>query len=217
VQLRIIILAVSIVMCAPPVLAQDRPGITLSAPDPARWDAAGHVAWVGVDKADLMPGDDWSGSAAFGASAGFYWTPHVKLEAAIAATTWNTVYVQQLSAGFPFRFGQYRFRSDHMSVALQYQFLENAWFHPFVGAGAEGVRETGRLTLSEQRPCPPSPCTPLPLAPESSVSYRVRPLLQTGFKGYASERVFIRGDIQVVFATGGVGTVRGHIGAGVDF
>jgi hypothetical protein len=152
----------------------------------------------------------------FGLSAGYHWTTHVKLEADAAATTWGRSFVQQQLAGSIWRIGQQRVRSDRLAAGLHYQFLENAWFHPFAGGGIEAERETGRLETAEQRPCQPGLCTS-PTAREAFVNYRLRPFVQTGFKWYVAERAFVRSDARVVFAPVGVSRMRWQIGAGVDF
>jgi hypothetical protein len=219
VSIRVIGFTLALVVSTPSAFGQDRPAISLAVPDPARWDAAGYAGWTGLNKSDIAPAwNAWIDAASFGASAGYYWTPHTKLEWQFATTTWGEVFVQQpFDNGLFFRIGQHRFRSDHLTGAVQYQFFENTWFHPFAGAGLEGKRESVRLELSEQRPCPPLPCIPVPLPPESLVSFRLRPFVTTGFKWYLTERGFIRSDIRFVLATERLDSVQWHTGLGVDF
>ena len=218
VKLRYGGLTTACVLYATLAAGQDGPAVSLSAPDPARWDAAAYAGWTGSDRtAAGATFDQWSDAASFGASAGYYWTPHAKLELQYAGTTWGEVFVQQSIEGGLFRFGQQRLRSDHLMATLHYQFFENTWFHPFAAAGVAGTRESIRLELTEQRICPPLPCIAVPLPRESSVSHYARPFVGTGFKWYFSERGFIRSDIRVLFATAGRGGVQWHTGIGFDF
>jgi hypothetical protein len=210
--------ATAFVLCATLAAGQDRPTISLSAPDPARWDAAGYAGWTGANRtARGATFDQWGDAASFGASGGYYWTPHIKLELQFAATTRGTVFVQEPVDGGPsFRFGQEHFRSDHLMAALHYQFFENTWFHPFAAAGLAGTRESSQIALAEQRPCPPLSCS-VPLPREFSVSFHARPFVGTGFKWYFNERGFIRSDIRVLLPTATRVAVHWHTGLGVDF
>ncbi len=216
-------LLLTAIFTVPSAAAQDAPLVSLAAADPARWDAAGYAGWRGVNKSDIAPEwDQWYDAASFGASAGYFWTPHLKIEVDLSATTEGAVFVQEqvVVPGelFPlFRYGEHRFRSASVSGAVLYQFAENAWFHPFAGAGVEGVRESGRLVLQEQPPCQRAPCLPVPLQTETSVSHRARPFATAGFKWYMTERTFFRSEIRSTFSTDGADAVLWRAGIGVDF
>src|SRR5688572_32440149 len=68
--------------------AQDAPTVVLSPADPSRWDAAVHVGWLGENKSEIAPNwNQWYDAASFGASAGYYWTPHLKLDVELGTTT----------------------------------------------------------------------------------------------------------------------------------
>ena len=216
------------VLAAPPAAAQDAPIVSLAPGDPARWDVAGYAGWRGTNKSDVAPEwDEWYDTASFGASTGYYWNPHVKLELDLSTTTEGGVFVQEqvappdvpvpLPSPF-FRYGEHRFRNTTLSGGLVYQFAENTWFHPFVGGGVETVRERARLELEEQVFCVRVPCTPVRLPVQTSVSYRALPFASAGFKWYMTERAFIRSDIRSTFSSANVvDAVTWRIGIGADF
>jgi opacity protein-like surface antigen len=216
-------LLLAVILTASSAAAQDAPIVSLAPGDPARWDAAVYAGWRGVDKSDIAPEwNEWYEAASFGASAGYYWTPHLKIELDVSATTDGTVLVQEQivvpGAPFPlFRYGEHRFRSTSVSGGALYQFAENTWFHPFVGGGVESVRERALLTVQEQPLCQRVPCAPVPLPGETSISYRARPFAAAGFKWYMTERAFFRSDIRSTFSTAGAEAVTWHAGIGVDF
>jgi hypothetical protein len=205
--------------------AQNRPIVTLSPMDPARWDAAGTIGWFGANQAPLAQRwNDWSDSASFGLSTGYYLTPHLKLEVD-AGTTMSAAVdaVEQIDVGSPFPVFRSRrlfFRSTALSTGLTYQFLENAWFHPFVGIGIEGSRERTRIEsqplfvpLPGGRPGTVAPAPP----PEIVTTYTARPVVSGGFKWYVAERAFIRSDLRSSFSAEHAETVTWRVGIGFDF
>jgi hypothetical protein len=201
--------------------AQQAPLITLAPEDPARWDAAGLAGWFGGNRAAAAAWDDWSDAASFGASAGYYWTPHIKIDGDVAVTTWGRVFVQEPvepRGPFPsYRFGEDRFRSVRGSGAVVYQFLLNTWLHPYVAAGVEASREWSRRDLQEQAICTSGPCPPIRLTHESTETTRARPMAAVGFKWYFSERAFVRSEIRATFSARRTETVQWRAGMGVDF
>lgn len=214
---------VAALLIVPPAAAQDAPIVSLTPESPARWDVAGYAGWRATNKSDVAPEwDEWYDTASFGASAGYLWTRHLKVEFDGSTTTEGGLFVQeQLVPGNGpfFRFGEHRFRTTSVSGGLLYQFGENAWFHPFVGGGVETIREDARLELQEQFPCNRAPCDPVqPLPVEESVSYMARPFAAVGFKWYMTERAFVRSDVRTAFSTGTVvDAVIWRIGIGADF
>jgi opacity protein-like surface antigen len=198
-----------------------QPVVLLSPPQPARWDAAGYVGWLGTNAPDrTLESDRWYDAASLDASAAFYLTRHLKLEADVSTTAEGRRYVYDVSP-LPGEFGRYgeqRLRSTTASGALAYQFLENAWFHPFLGAGIEMSRTTAVTELRTQPSCPRSPCVPpAVLPPETSVNYEARPFVTTGFKAYLSPRAFFRSDLRVGISGEPVESARWRAGFGVDF
>ncbi len=201
--------------------AQNPPVVTLSPPQPARWDAAAYVGWLGTNAPDLtLQSDGWYDAATFDVSSSFHWTPHLKIEGDVSASAEGRLFVYDLSprpGGFA-RYGDQRIRTLTASGGLAYQFLENAWFHPFVGGGLEASRKTTVSELRAQTACPGSPCLPPPVLPkETSVSYEAHPFVTAGFKAYLSSRTFFRSDLRVSAAPRSVEAVRWRAGFGVDF
>ena len=205
--------------------AQDRPVVTLRPPDSPRWDAVGQVGWLGNNKSAIAPEwNDWTDAAAFGVSAGYYVTPHLKIEVDVATTTTGEVVsVETFDIGSPFPINRSRrhfFRSTAVSTNLAYQFLENAWFHPFVGVGVEANRERTRVESAPQFiPLPGGrPGTLVPGAStEVSTSYSARPVVHTGFKWYVSERAFVRSDLRASVSEKRAEAVTWRLGVGFDF
>jgi hypothetical protein len=159
---------------------------------------------------------DWYVVGHFSVSAGRYVTPHVRIELDLSTTTSGRVFGQDLRSG-PGIVPSYRlqeFRRSSIDAALAYQFLENRWVHPFLGAGIEGIRETERIQVQLLSPIGPLPTF---LGPETHVRHSARPFITGGMKFYVSERAFIRSDIRATFSTGGAESAVWRTGVGVDF
>src|SRR4029434_10182128 len=103
------------------------------------------------------------------------------------------------------------------SAGLTSQFFENSWFHPFVSAGLEIVREREHVETTvpgfPPRSFPPSIVT----EPETIVRFAARPYVATGFKVYVSERAFIRSDVRTSWSSDGLAALGWHNGVGFDF
>jgi hypothetical protein len=205
--------------------ASAQTSITLSPPDRDRWDVAVQAGRQGVDRSDI--GDDWNGwyeSGAVSASAGYYFTPHLKIEADVSRAGEATLYVQDQSVvvpgqSWPYpRIRDHRFRTTTASGAVLWQFLENQWFHPFAGAGVLVLHERQRadaLPPQEIRGLPPFV---LPALPELRVSrFAAQPFLTTGFKVYVGKQAFIRTDLRVGVGRGGAESAVWRAGIGIDF
>ena len=204
---------------------QERPALSLTPVESAQWDIAGHVGWLASDKSDIgAEWDDWYNAFAGGVSAGRYLTPHLKAEIHAAMTREGRIYSRDpvpLTEPFPvFRSREHYFRTASVGAGASYQFLENQWFHPFVGGGVEILREHHRVRVPEQflpQRAPGVPMVALPavtLAPE--VSYAARPFVTTGFKWYVAERAFLRTSIQASFSHRGTPHVVWAAGIGAD-
>jgi hypothetical protein len=208
-----------IVCSMSPAAAQDQLVTTFVPESERHWDAAGLVGWRGVNKSDVASDwNDWYDVAVFSASAGRYFTPHVKIDLDLSTTTTGRVFGQDLLA-LPgpapyYRLREYRLRRTTAAAALAYQFFENRWVHPFLGIGIEGVREAERL---EVQLLPPIGLrAPIPI-PETRVRYSARPFVTGGVKWYVSERAFIRSDILSTFTSNGAESAVWRVGVGVDF
>lgn len=214
----------ALVLCSvSPAAAQDQLVTTFVPEAHRRWDATGLVGWRGVDKSDLAPDwNDWYDVAAFSASAGRYLTPHVKIDVDLSTTSVGRVYGQTfVSTPVPpfsvppyYTSREYEFRRTTVAAALAYQFLENRWVHPFLGAGVEGVRESEHLQTQLLPTGGPRGSGPIR---ETQVRYSARPFVSGGVKFYVSEHSFIRTDMLTTLSSGGAESAVWRVGAGVDF
>jgi len=198
------------------------PTVTLAPASPSRWDAAGHVTWLGERRDQPGDWDRWYGVASGGADIGYYWTPHLKLELDVATSTEGDSYSYEQIAlpGSPvpsFVQRDHEFQVTTMAAGLNVQFFENAWAHPFIGAGIELRRErehvhtTSSFAIRDGRPIS------VAAIEETRVRYGGRPFVGAGFKGYVSERAFIRADVRTSWSSDGVTAVAWRTGVGVDF
>jgi hypothetical protein len=167
------------------------------------------------------------------ASFGFYWTEHVKTE---VDANWSSAGRFQGSTfadvpGVPPRLPIYTFvtyRTRTLTLAQTYQFLHNAWFHPFLAAGVDLGFQRERVEVPEQRYYPPTtfvppgpPVTPAPItipgrAAETSTELVTRVFGGAGFKAYMTPRTFFRVDGRLGMGSDSR-TTRVRFGFGVDF
>ena len=213
-------------LTASTVSAQEtKPTVMLVPATVARWDAAAHVTWLGEHRPrESFEWDRWFGVASGGGSVGYYWTAHLKTEIDVSTSSQGELYSVETipipGTTSPFFLQRdHEFRVTTASAGLSGQFFENAWFHPFVGAGIELVRErehtepvspifSGRDPRAPTFPTPPE---------ETRVRYRSRPYAATGFKVYVSERAFIRADLRTSWSADGLAALAWRSGIGVDF
>jgi len=104
-----------------------------------QWDTAGQLALQHRNKTDFGGSDRWYSVAAIDGSVGHYWTPHIKLELDVGTTGQGEIAGAEPAAasGLPFPFSRYRehkLRETTIGGTAMYQFFENQWVHPFVGA-----------------------------------------------------------------------------------
>jgi hypothetical protein len=193
---------------------------------PSRWDAEGHVAWLGEHRPNAsIQWDRWFNMASGGGTVGYYWTSHLKTEFDIATSTEASTYsfepVVLPGATVPlFLQRDHELRVTTASAGVIGQFFENAWFHPFVGAGVELIRERERIETALPITVPRDPRAPALIPPpqmETRVRYGARPYLDVGFKAYVSERAFIRSDVRTSLSSDGLAALAWHSGVGVDF
>ena len=202
--------------------AAQQPAISLTPADPAQWDIAGGVGWLGADTSGAgTVGDDWYDTSAGAVSFGRYLTPHVKTEIHGGMTGEGRIYrVEQLPLpGSPpvFRAQEHYFRNATIGAGVFYQFFDNQWFHPFAGGGIEVLRERNRVEV--QPPFGPVPGRVLPALtapPSPQVTYAARPFVATGFKLYVAERAFVRTGVQASFSNRGTTHVVWTAGVGAD-
>ena len=188
--------------------------VILAPADYPRWDAAGNVAWLtGTDSGTPADYRGWFNAATIGGTVGYYWSPHLKLEAGVDNASRAAFYTtgRQPVPGSPFPV----FTSSRHDVALRtvsavasYQFLENAWAHPFVSGGAEVAYADDRIeTFADPRTT----------ALTRSTTTTLRPTVGGGVKLYVSPRAFVRTDAHWTIDSGGVARFRWRTGIGVDF
>jgi hypothetical protein len=201
-----------------------------SAPGLPRGDAAMAAGWLhsAIDSAVTAPpsfrGRDWTHDrATFGAGAGFYWTQHLKTELWVEASNdteiWDTRIINENGAEVV-RGVEHMVSDVRLSFAQFYQFRENEWVHPSVGAGVTIRRRTN---VSEYAPAyvfSDRGGTPRVIRPAERIGPETR-TEATGFlalavKTYVSRRAFLRTDAQVEFRNG-LEDVNARVGFGFDF
>ena len=210
------------------ISAAQEPGssVTLLPASASRWDAAGQVTWLGERRPNpSIQWDPWFNIASGGGIIGYHWTPHLKTEFDLSTSTEGERYTYETivipGATIPlFLQRDHEFRVTTASAGLIGQFFENAWFHPFIGAGVELTRERERIETTLPIGPPRDPrAAPLFQEPQTETleRYRARPYVATGFKAYVSERAFIRSDIRTSWSSDGLAALAWRSGVGFDF
>jgi hypothetical protein len=190
-------------------------------------DVTVSVGWLGSKYPGLERYNRWHQSLASGAGFGHYWNDHFKTEVAAAWASRVRVDGYEsavLPDGTVYFRTDYRFHSAKLSIGQLYQFGENAWVHPYLGAGVD----LDYLRSTEDRPeqsvpayGPGSPSgsaklVSLPKISERDTSVRARPFVKGGFKMYASDNMYFTTEWKL-----GVGDGLQHAlwatGFGVDF
>lgn len=202
-------------------------GLAGEAPAPAKqFDATAYIAWFGANRGDIG-GDtyrDWFSTALAGGAIGHYWTEHLKTEVEYSATGEDRLTsseqenLENRATRYTYREHYYRFRT--ITVLQSWQFLHNAWVHPFVGAGVDVSRESrrveGRRQIIGNTPSSP-PGFSTEQLPDSHSSRTVSHLvLATGFKAYFARHGFFRTDVRAAVGNG-LDELTWRFGAGLDF
>jgi len=191
-----------------------------------KWDAAGQLALLNRNKSDLSSWDQWYSAAAVNGSAGYYWTPHFKTEFEIGTAGAGTIDGDEAipvpGSTFPFpRYRDHRLNETTFGGAAIFQFFDNQWIHPFIGAGAELVREhhvADALPAQTIRFSTAVPMLQLPAVPAiDSVTYAARPLVTGGAKFYIAPRAFLRTEVRTAFSTTRPLAIEWRGGVGFDF
>jgi hypothetical protein len=195
-------------------------------PDGAQWDAAGQLALLNRNTSGLSRWNQWYAAPAIDGAAGRYWTPHFKTEFEVGTSGDGHIDGEDQTpvAGFSPAFARYRehtLRESAFGATAVYQFFDNQWVHPFVGGGAEVVRQrhtADALPPQTLRLAATIPATTLPPLPAiDAVGYSVRPLVMGGFKVYVSPRAFARIEVRTAFSIDRPLAVQWRGGLGVDF
>jgi opacity protein-like surface antigen len=208
-----------------PCAAQSPPGGAPAAFK--RFDATGYLAWYRGqrDHTDFgVSRDDWYSAPLGAVSVGRYWTEHLKTEIEVSATGRG-----RTASGEFERLGPDLSRSilrEHLytvrtvSLVASYQFLHNAWVHPFAGAGLdldwERRRTTSQVQIFSTSVSPPPGAGVEPPVTEDVTELVPRVALVAGFKAYMSRHAFFRTDVRASVARG-VDQVSWRFGLGLDF
>ena len=192
---------------------------------PSRADVHAVIGWQNLHKE--QPADhynDWLNAIFYGgAGAGWYWTTHLKTQVDVGAGTSDDQfrYRQFLLNGAPaFESSRVSVRQSAVTIQQQYQFFDNQWFHPRVGAGVELARET---TIERYDPVfltdnvTHIPRQFLPARTEGpDHRFIARGVGEIGFKAYMTRRSFFTGDMRLTFRDR-IDQVLFRAGFGVDF
>jgi hypothetical protein len=186
-----------------PARAFAQPGSSAEQPF-RKWDAAGGFGFAGGVADPAVPVGE------YGAELGRYWTEHVRTSLALS-NTGRTSYPSY--SDFPEGFTSTQASARHplvVSGLVAYQFLENAFVHPYVSAGI-------RLAwLSDTRDTYST--SPPYHTRTSPARLDARPVVGAGFKTYfASGRAFLRPEFLVVVDPRGAPHGIARMVAGVDF
>lgn len=217
---RSIVLAAVVWLWAGQAQAQTAGDVSLLPLDPPRWEISGDIGWLSSNKSEIgQSWQDWYDAVTGGAILGRYWTTHLKTELRIATSGDMHLYEELPVSGSPpvFRLREHDFRKTTLASGAHYQFLENQWFHPQLGAGLEVEREADRQVTPRWPQYSAGAPLVLPEVPAStSIAWAVRPFVAAGFKWYVSERAFVRSDVRVSIGTKGISYTAWTAGIGVD-
>ena len=198
------------------------PGEAGKQPPVRRWDVSAGVGVRFFDGADL--GDsysNWNGAWQPRVQVGRYLTPHLKLEFMAVPPVTHHFYNDELVPvpGLPapvYAFSEHRSRVVSVTPLLTWQFLENAFAHPFVSAGCEvGVLEERITRLQQTRRAGLTDTVPAANSRRDAV--QVRPVVAAGFKSYFNERVFVRPESNLAFGRPGISQFTLRLDVGIDF
>lgn len=201
------------------VAAQPAPSAPL-----ARADVYTAVGWGHLRLADAAPGNQWDHRGVHAAAgAGWYWSDHLKTEIEVDTSSKASFYRFEFvqASGRPvYRSSRVEVQGTSVGVVQHYQFLRNAWVHPFVGAGVDLRRERRSEQLEPAVLYDGFTPQVVVVDPGGRIDgpprWRARGLVQAGLKTYLSERAFGRFDVTVAWR-GGVEEVVFRAGIGVDF
>jgi hypothetical protein len=200
-----------------PAAAQSA-AVVLTPAGAPRIDVAGQVAWLGQH---AISTDKWFDAGAFSLSAGYYVTPHIKVEGdfgtAAKGSFYTDEYISTPTAPYPlYRVREHQVSLSTGSAAVAYQLFENRWVHPFLAAGLEIARTRDRIDVPPFYGDPRAAALPIP-PPQTTTSYSVRPVVNSGFKFYIAPRAFVRTDLRWTFERSTSATVAWRGGIGIDF
>lgn len=180
------------------------------------------------DAHDWVPatfsGGSWDGAWGLQFDLGHYWTSHLKTEASAALLTnrRHYGYEELVVNGRPAQASWYGdARRGYVSGAVTWQFLDNAFAHPFVSAGVRlNVVDLHRRREGYAWSWIGGPSTSFPIEPidERKTLLQARPYVAAGYKSYFyNERTFLRSELSLGAGPHGVSQWGLRIGVGFDF
>jgi hypothetical protein len=192
-----------------------------------RADLAATVGWLhsAIDLgATAFPYDDWvHDRGTIGATAGVYWTEHLKTEVAVETSNgtsrWTTVPIA-MGGRIAYRSVEHTIRDTRFSIGQYYQFGHNQWVHPSVGGGIT-IRRRARSTLSDPLifygGSGREPEHTIDVEPfDSSTTIEPAAFVAVSLKAYLTRRAFFRTDTELDFRDG-LSDANARVGFGVDF
>ena len=194
------------------------------------WDVAASIGTFGVSpQTTHQTYDDWYFEGRYAVSIGKYWTDHIKTELEFAHSGEEARYVQRFIdvPGVPPHYsipGEEFNRLQQLSGRVVYQFLDNAWAHPYVFGGVSLDINRRRTDIPPNYFYPPvtpqSRPNPIQVTPQTvegpDTTWRPSGIFGAGAKIYMTPRTF--------FNAGAVGTIGKRSGTvsliagfGIDF
>jgi hypothetical protein len=212
-------------VCASRSDAQTSPAPPVSSSVTAvRPDLSASVGWLNVNKSSLDDYNDWYNRGVQGAVAfGWYWTPHLKTEVEPSASTrveFDSSREELINGRRAHVVSEFGFSTRRLTLSQQYQFGENAWFHPHLGAGVdfnwERTARTDRFVYFYDPPGRQPPLVPQNVSQPNRTDLHIRPFVAAGLKAYMTPRAFARSDLRLVIGDR-IEEVVLRFGLGVDF
>ena len=189
-----------------------------------RPDISASIGWLNVNKSSLDDYNDWYNRGVHGAVAfGWYWTSHLKTEIEPSASSRVEFYSSRdeiINGQRAHVVSEFGFSTRRLTLSQQYQFGENAWFHPHLAAGLdfnwEKTARDDRYVYFLDVPPRQPPSIPQNVTGPKRTDLHVRPLVGAGFKAYTTRRSFVRSDVRLVIGDR-LEEVLLRFGFGVDF
>jgi hypothetical protein len=187
------------------------------------WDASGGIGLHYVSMRDLDGSDYWADTKLQPRfQAGYYFSPHFKAEIAVAGpSTYDVFEVERIpvpglaTGGYAYTHRDVRLIS--LMPAFTYQFLENAFAHPFVSVGADVSLVDDHRFREEATQTSNRISYAVPALDTHASSVTTRPFVAAGFKSYFNERAFVRPELQVGFGRNGASRTNIRLDFGFDF
>ena len=184
-------------------------GIAATAEAQPSWDIGASIGTFGISpQTPRETYDDWYFDGRYAVSIGKYWTEHIKTELEFAHSGEETRYVQRFidMPGVPPHYsipGEETNRPQQASGRLVYQFLDNAWVHPYVFGGVSLDINRRRTTIPPNYYYPPVPpggrLNPVLVTPAADegpdTSWRPAGTFGAGAKMYMTPRAFFNAGV----------------------